>query len=137
MLRRCDKGESIIRQGQTWRCGLLVDSGVLRMVTSSADGRVLAAVLLHPGDLFLSHSMFDDGAAPASLEAESPSTVYIWDESTLTRLVKSNQEALWQAAHPSESDAGVQVTQSTGWPSSRSPGASRGCCWTCSAGRGR
>lgn len=98
VMRQYDKGEVIVTNGQIWPQGLLIASGTLRMVKGSASGRVLAAATLSAGQVFLGHSLFDNRPVPASLEAETPATCYLWDAATLSRLLRPNPTALWEVA---------------------------------------
>ncbi len=97
-LRRYEKGATIALAGQPWPHALMVVRGSVRMVKQSPAGRVLAAVVLGPGEVFFGHTLFDDEPLPASLEAEAPSEVYLWDGRAVMALVRRNPAALWEVA---------------------------------------
>lgn len=96
--RRYGKGDTIIHHGHVWKQALLVVSGTLRMVKRSPAGRILAAIALGPGQVFFAHSLFDDGPAPASLEAETRASCYLWKAQALNQLIGSNPAALWEVS---------------------------------------
>ncbi len=92
------RGETLAAHGEVWPAVLLVAEGTVKLVKGSEGGRLLAAVSLGQGECFWSHSLFDGGPLPASLEAEVPSRIYTLPGSAVLPIVRGRPELLWEVA---------------------------------------
>ncbi|MDD2695499.1 MAG: Crp/Fnr family transcriptional regulator [Anaerolineales bacterium] len=91
------RGEFIAHYGEIWPYLFLVARGAISAVKLSLDGRTLGALKLVDGDLYLGPWIFDDGPLPASFEAKTACTIYLWPRQDVVSVLRKNPEALWQA----------------------------------------
>jgi CRP-like cAMP-binding protein len=97
--KKVGKREYLFHLGDIWPNIVCVGSGQLRWAMLSAGGREHVLFLLEPGQVFWSHSIFDDLPMPASLMALKPSVVYIWPREVILPFLHRNPEAMWEVTH--------------------------------------
>ncbi len=75
--RRYGHGQRLFTEGHgAGRCALhIVDTGLVRVFKTSAEGREQVLRLMRPGEAFSDVPVFDGGSYPASADAVEPSTV--------------------------------------------------------------
>lgn len=75
--RRYGQGQRLFTEGHNeGKCSLhIVDSGLVRVFKTSAEGREQVLRLMRPGEAFSDVPVFDGGSYPASADAVEPSTV--------------------------------------------------------------
>lgn len=75
--RRYGQGQRLFTEGHAeGRCSLhIVDSGLVRVFKTSAEGREQVLRLMRPGEAFSDVPVFDGGSYPASADAVEPSAV--------------------------------------------------------------
>lgn len=94
--RQLDADAFLCRQGEIWPYVVLVTAGQLRWVMLSSSGKEHQLFALQSGDVFWSHSLFDDQPLPASLQASDRVEVYVWPRDVILPLLKKYPEAMWE-----------------------------------------
>jgi CRP/FNR family transcriptional regulator len=88
------KGEILCHQGDQWPFIIYIDSGALRSVINSLDGRELSVSTWEAGEVFWSHTIFDCDPMPATLEAIRKSVIYQWHGDDVLALCMRNDQAI-------------------------------------------
>lgn len=96
-LRRQLEGDAFLcRQGEIWPYVVLITAGQLRWKMLSSSGKEHQLFALQGGDVFWSHSLFDDQPMPASLQAAERVEVFVWHRDVILPLLKKYPEAMWE-----------------------------------------
>ena len=93
--RHLIEGEFLAMQSQDWPYLLLVNTGVLKTHKVSPKGRALGAMRLIEGDIFCSPTIIDGGPLPATIEADSSCSLYLWHKDLILPIIHNNSAALW------------------------------------------
>lgn len=93
--RKLMRGEYLCHQGEEWPYSVYVSRGQLRWAILSVSGREQVLFKVAHGHSFWGHSLFDDRPMPGSLNAITPSNVFIWSRSTLLPILNRNPIVLW------------------------------------------
>lgn len=91
--RQLKKGNVLCFQGDLCRQVFYVESGTLRSVINSPDGRIYVVSTWEAGDEFWSHTLFDDEPMPSTLEAVKSTVVYQWQGEDALNMVLRSQAA--------------------------------------------
>ncbi len=94
--RELDANAYLCRQGENWPYVVLITAGQLRWVMLSSGGKEHQLFALEKGDVFWSHTLFDDQPMPASLQAAKRGEVYVWPRDVILPLLKKYPEAMWE-----------------------------------------
>jgi CRP-like cAMP-binding protein len=92
--RQFDKDEVVCRQGDSWPYVMYIASGGLRTVMSAPDGRNFVGWTWEPSEVFWAPTVFDDDSVPSTLEAITPTSVYLWKGVDALRIVLQNEDAV-------------------------------------------
>jgi CRP/FNR family cyclic AMP-dependent transcriptional regulator len=94
--RKLEKGSHLAMQGEYWPHLFLVAEGELAAVKTSGEGRNLMIASFGEGELFWGPTFFlADVPLLATLEARSPSAVYLWSRSTVEPILVRNGQISW------------------------------------------
>ncbi len=94
--KKISPGEFLAMQGQIWPYFVLIENGVLKTHKVSPQGRSLGALRLQSGALFCSPTLLDGEALPATLEADSDCSLYLWHGDIILPYLQKNNLALWE-----------------------------------------
>jgi len=94
--RHFEKGEYVAHYGEVWPYLAVINSGVIKVVKFSPDGRCLGSLSLQPKDEFWSPSLFDGGPLPGALEVRKASSIFLWHRDHILPIVQKNNRALWE-----------------------------------------
>jgi CRP-like cAMP-binding protein len=94
--RRLESGEFLSLQDDIWPYLVFVKSGRLRWMLLSAGGKEHQLFTIDPGEIFWTHSFFDDKPMPASLRAAKKTHVYLWNREYLLPILYRNPVALFE-----------------------------------------
>ncbi len=98
--RDLKKGETLALQGDVWPYIFLVAEGELDAVKTSSEGRSLLVTTFRAGELFWGLAFFQEQAALlASLEAHSPSCVYLWSRRDIEPVFIDHGRMGWELCH--------------------------------------
>ncbi|HEY7126853.1 MAG TPA: Crp/Fnr family transcriptional regulator [Ktedonobacterales bacterium] len=88
--RRMQRGEILFFEGEPGEWMYSIQSGLIKVFKTSADGREQVLRLFHAGDSFNEVPMFDGGPNPASAMAMEDSVVYGLSRQDIQTLLKEN-----------------------------------------------
>ena len=95
--RDLQTGETLAMQGDIWSYLFLVVEGELDAVKVSSEGRNLLVTTFRTGELFWGPAFFQDGAPlVATLEAPSPTRVYLWSRERIEPIFLANGKMGWE-----------------------------------------
>jgi CRP/FNR family transcriptional regulator len=95
--RDLQKGESLAVQGDIWPYLFLVVDGKVDAVKVSSEGRNLLVTTFGTGELFWGLAFFQDEAPLlATLEARSPTRVYLWPRQQVEPVFLTNGRMGWE-----------------------------------------
>lgn len=100
-LAKCANPKTLLReeflamQGQNWPYLFLVDTGVLKTHKVSPGGRSLGVLRLPAGALFCSPTLIDGGPLPATFEADTDCSLFLWHSDQIRPYLEKNNLALW------------------------------------------
>jgi CRP/FNR family transcriptional regulator len=93
------RGETALIEGEASDRLLLVETGRLKLLRTSAEGKEHILRLLRPGDSFNEVSLLDNGPAPATAVAMEPAVLYALSQKQFSELL---------ARHPAIAQATVR-----------------------------
>lgn len=85
--RDLGRGEALARQGEPADAFSLVESGLLKLVQATPDGRDVIVRFVGPREPFGGVVALDDAAYPVTALASGPTRVLVWPRDTLRRLL--------------------------------------------------
>jgi CRP/FNR family cyclic AMP-dependent transcriptional regulator len=95
--RELQKGEALAVQGDIWPYLFLIAEGGVDAVKVSTEGRNLLVTTFGPGELFWGLAFFQDKVPlVVTLEARSPSLIYLWPRSTIEPFFIQNGGMAWE-----------------------------------------
>jgi len=94
--RQVAAGEFLSHQGQVWPYIVYLHQGKLRWKMLSSGGKEYQLFVLEPGEMFWSHSFFDNKPIPASLQAANQAVVYLWSRDVILPVLNKYHEAMWE-----------------------------------------
>jgi CRP-like cAMP-binding protein len=95
--RELRKGEALALQGDVWPYLFLVAEGEVDAVKMSSEGRNLLVTTFKTGELFWGVAFFQDEAPlVATLEAHSPSRIYLWPRQFAEPVFLANGRMGWE-----------------------------------------
>jgi CRP-like cAMP-binding protein len=95
--RQLRKGEAMALQGDVWPYLFLVAEGEVDAVKMSSEGRNLLVTTFRAGELFWGVAFFQDEATlVATLEAHSPSRVFLWTRQFAEPVFLANGRMGWE-----------------------------------------
>jgi CRP-like cAMP-binding protein len=95
--RDLQKGETLAAQGDIWPYLFLVIEGEVDAAKVSSEGRNLLVTTFGAGELFWGLAFFQDGAPSlATLEAHTPSRVYLWSRQQVEPVFFANGRMGWE-----------------------------------------
>lgn len=97
VVRALQRGEILALRGEVWPYLFLVAAGELGAVKISSEGRSLLVNSFRKGELFWGPAFFQDGApSAATLEAQSPTRVYLWSRERIEPLFLAHGKLGWE-----------------------------------------
>jgi len=93
--RRLNDREYLCIQDDIYPYVILLVSGKLRWVMLSTAGKEHQLFVIEPGDVFWSHSFFDDHPMPASLMASKSTEVCLWHRDAILPSLYKHPNALF------------------------------------------
>ena len=87
------KGHVLCSQGDDWPYVLYISHGMLRSVINTPDGRSYVVGTWQTGEVFWSHTVFDQQPAPSTLEVVHRAEVHQWDGEKILSVILRNQNA--------------------------------------------
>jgi CRP/FNR family transcriptional regulator, cyclic AMP receptor protein len=95
--RALQTGQPLAMQGDVWSYLFLVMEGELDAVKVSSEGRNLLVTTFRTGELFWGPSFFQDKAPlVATLEAHSPTCVYLWSRERIEPIFLTHGKMGWE-----------------------------------------
>ncbi len=91
--RALKKGQILCSQGDDWPYVLYIAHGSLRSVINSPDGRSYVVGTWGKGEVFWSHTVFDQAPTPSTLEVVHRAEVYQWHGEQILSVVLRNLSA--------------------------------------------
>jgi CRP-like cAMP-binding protein len=85
--REWKRGSAVARQGEPARAFSLVESGLLKLVQLTPDGREVIVRFVGPGEPFGGVVALEDARYPVTALAVEPTRLRSWDGASLTRLL--------------------------------------------------
>ncbi|MCI0519598.1 MAG: Crp/Fnr family transcriptional regulator [Chloroflexi bacterium] len=92
--RTLKRDDTVCWQGDPWLQVLGIESGQLRSVIRSLDGRSYVVSNWEAGAIFWPHTLFDGEPMPSTLEVSRDSLVYQWDGEFVLHTVFQNSNAV-------------------------------------------
>ena len=93
--RRLNDREYLCIQDDIYPYVILLVSGKLRWVMLSAGGKEHQLFVIKPGNVFWSHSFFDDQPMPGTLVATRSTEVYLWHRDAILPSLYKHPNALF------------------------------------------
>jgi len=93
--KRLDDREYLCFQDDVYPYVVMASTGKLRWVLLSAGGKEHQLFTIEPGNVFWSHSFFDDQPMPASLVASTTTDVYLWHRDSILPSFYRHPDALF------------------------------------------
>jgi CRP-like cAMP-binding protein len=94
--RRYAAGGRLTHYGEIWPYLFLLETGSVTALKETADGRALAVVAIHPGEIFWGLSFFQEGTPMVvSLVADEDSKVHFWSREDLVPVLKQDGRMAW------------------------------------------
>jgi len=91
--RTLKKGQVLCNQGDDWSYVLHIGHGMLRSVINSPDGRSYVVGTWGKGEVFWSHTVFDQAPTPSTLEVVHRAELYQWQGDQILSFILRNPSA--------------------------------------------
>ena len=89
-------GERVAHYGDFWPYLFLIESGSVTALKESVEGRALAVVTIHEGEIFWGLSFFqEDAPMIVSLVADEDSLLHLWSREHFVPLLKQDGRMAW------------------------------------------
>jgi CRP-like cAMP-binding protein len=94
--KKYNKGEYIVHAGEVFPYVLIIESGEIRGIKISTEGRLLETLKIQAGKGFWNPSLFDEKNMSGSVEVWEPSKIYLIHKNVIFPMLKNNPEAMWE-----------------------------------------